>query len=346
MALVKKCLKGLINPDSVLYKYLKWIGRDCHFLTRFGRGWERLEERPCYLVVELTNICNSNCVFCAYRYQDFYRKERGIMSNELFAKIIDQYEITDGHKYLYISCLSGEPLLDPCIIDKIVYAKKKGFCVSLFTNGTLFNAIDIGAFIDSGLDAVCISTAPLDESCHDLICRSHKYRDLIEGLTRLLEWRTRLKSSIRVCIAFRSHIPYDRVVELNDYKEKIKPLLLPEEIRGVRDSMIVKTFDNWGGQISRNDLPGCMDIAKIPFFKLIPCSWTFGVTILFDGKYRACGCRFTKQLQKDDELIMGNIKDVSLYDIWNGERLKACRRRFKKGKLPLTCRSCTMYTAA
>src|SRR5438876_4286908 len=39
-----------------------------------------------HVSIETTNICNANCIFCAFQYQ---KRPTGVMSIELFRKIID-----------------------------------------------------------------------------------------------------------------------------------------------------------------------------------------------------------------------------------------------------------------
>ena len=43
------------------------------------------------LSIETTNICNANCSFCAYQYQ---QRGTGTMSEKLFTKIINELFLT------------------------------------------------------------------------------------------------------------------------------------------------------------------------------------------------------------------------------------------------------------
>jgi len=46
----------------------------------------RLSSTMPWLSIETTNICNANCTFCAYQYQE---STTGMMSMDLFHRIID-----------------------------------------------------------------------------------------------------------------------------------------------------------------------------------------------------------------------------------------------------------------
>jgi len=43
---------------------------------------------PSGLGIEVTNICNANCIFCAYQYRE---RRAQTMDQKLFERIIDQY---------------------------------------------------------------------------------------------------------------------------------------------------------------------------------------------------------------------------------------------------------------
>ena len=63
--------------------------------------------------LELTNACNANCSFCAYRFM-----QRGvkITSFEDFKKIVNNYNIIGGGD-LNFTPVVGDPLVDKNIID-------------------------------------------------------------------------------------------------------------------------------------------------------------------------------------------------------------------------------------
>ena len=267
------------------------------------------------------------------------------MSQEIFERALHDYQELGGHKSLYLSALCGEPLLDPNIIKKIHQAKRNGFFVSLTTNGISLNKIDTEALIKSNPDSISISTAPLDENSYRLIFRSCQYKDMLNGVIKLLEIRNSLNYQTNIFILFRSHISYKRLIQLTDYKEKVFPLLRHDEKKAI--SPCIKSFSAWGNQIQKKDLIGIMDFAKVPHFKMRPCQWTYFLTVLYDGKVRACPCNFTKTTNKDakDELFIGELKDSSLKKIWSGRLMENVRRRFINGNLPKICMSCALYSS-
>ena len=83
----------------------------------------------CYL--EITNICNLDCVFCPKTDRTKHR-----LSMEEFNLLIDKLQ--GQIKFLYFH-LMGEPFLHPLLPDFIKVAREKGFVPVLTTNGTLLS---------------------------------------------------------------------------------------------------------------------------------------------------------------------------------------------------------------
>src|SRR5579862_9101073 len=84
-------------------------------------GRERAPILPEIVQIESTNICNAKCVFCP---RDDMHRTQGVMSRELFRKIVDECAelgITHVRMHNY-----GEAFLDRYLAEKVRYAKDKG----------------------------------------------------------------------------------------------------------------------------------------------------------------------------------------------------------------------------
>ena len=334
-----------LSYESEIRVYAKRIVQDSTSLFRSFVPWKHLEETtPVTLAIETTNICNADCIFCAYQYQDDFRKGHGIMSDEIFERSLTQFKEMGGRK-IDFTPLVGDPLVDPKIIERIQYAKDIGFKVYFFTNGILFNRIDIESFINTGVDAITVSTGPFQKESYELMYRTKdgQYEELILGLKKLLLARNKLDTKLKIDVLFRSNMPFKDLIELPDYKNEILPLLTEKEQENVY--ALTKGFDSWGDQIRKEDLIGIMDLALPPLIKRRPCSWTFIMMVMWDGKVRACSCRFTGTENSDerDGLFIGDLNKSSLDNIWRGPEVKKLRRSFIKGNIPEVCRTCTMY---
>jgi len=337
-----------LASDSFIRPYAKRIVEDCRTLLRTPRDWTGFEQQtPKTLFIETTNICNANCVFCAYQYQSRFRPGKGVMKDEIFEKALrDYHNMGEGEvrrKEVDFTPLVGEPLVDPNIIGRARRAKEMGFRVTFFTNGILLNRIDLESLLATGVDCIVVSTSPFDRESHERIFRTHgKYDDLCEGVQRLLVLRNQRNSATKVKILFRAHISLKRIVKQPDFQRMILPHLRPKEVKALYAQ--VGSFDTWGGQIKQSDLPDGMRIAQAPRQKYRPCQWTFSLQVMYDGRVRACSCRFTGlEHQEEDGLFVGDIQQQTLKEIWQGAAIRDLRRRFGRGELPRVCRACTMY---
>src|SRR4030042_5208084 len=68
---------------------------------------KRLESSPGSLAIEPINICNANCIFCAYQYQ---KRPKQRMADRVFEKAIRDY-VELGGGDLYLAVVVGDPLL-------------------------------------------------------------------------------------------------------------------------------------------------------------------------------------------------------------------------------------------
>lgn len=339
-----------LPSNSFVRPYAKCIVEDCRTLIRTPRDWTHFEEQtPKTLYIETTNICNANCVFCAYQYQAGFRPGKGVMRDEVFEKALQEYKqmppTPSGKKQINFTPLVGEPLVDPKIIERSRRAKELGFGVTFFSNGILLNKIDLDALLEANVETVVVSTAPFERQSHEMLYRTNgKYDELVEGLERLLRLRNQRNSPTQVSIMFRAHIDLKEILRQPDFQQRILPHLRPGEVDGLYAQ--VGSFDTWGGQIKQADLPAGMKLAQAPRLKHRPCQWTFFLQVMYDGRVRACSCRFTGREQsngEEDGLFVGDIRAQTLDEIWRGPAIKNLHRRYGRGDLPRVCQSCTMY---
>lgn len=86
------------------------------------------------LQVETTNHCNARCIFCAHARI----KDHGTMSDALYARILADASRLDPAPHTFIPMLTGEPFLDPQIVDRIGQARAAlpTTEIHLYTNGS------------------------------------------------------------------------------------------------------------------------------------------------------------------------------------------------------------------
>src|SRR5579859_4490277 len=116
-------------------------------------GRDRAPILPEIVQIESTNICNAKCVFCP---RDEMHRRQGVMSRELFRKIVDECAAL-GIRHVRMHNY-GEAFLDRYLTEKVRYAKERGIKeVGMISNGSLITEKVARAIIEAGLDAINIS---------------------------------------------------------------------------------------------------------------------------------------------------------------------------------------------
>lgn len=101
----------------------------------------------CYL--EITNVCNLDCVFCPKN-----SRPKHLLTDEEFDLLTDRLQ--GEVKFLYFH-LMGEPMLHPSLPDFVKKSRQKDFIPVLTTNGTLLQTERITPLLTAGLHKVQIS---------------------------------------------------------------------------------------------------------------------------------------------------------------------------------------------
>lgn len=297
---------------------------------RFRKNLSIIESRPWNLHVELSNICNANCIFCAYRFQ---KREQRIMRPETYAKVLDDYCAMGGGD-LMLEVSVGDPATDPDLIDRIRLARsrKEIARISTITNAIALKRDQVEPLLRSGLTSLQISTAPLDADIYERIYQSKAYGRVKRNIKLLLEMNKALGCPVEIKIAFRSHLGMRESLRFPDYLEIAH---LPHAVEFNAD------FDSWSGRISQHDLLPGMQLRPQSKLEKEPCYWLYdGPLVYTDGSVGLCGCR---DFDADSELIVGNVTDDTLLSIWRSDRVAGIRKRFRDGDFPDICRKCTTY---
>lgn len=161
MGIKKEKVKIFVNDD-----YHNLSGDDVCFkqdadFIKYRQKWEEWPSKchvgkfPLFIDIEVTNVCNLKCPFCATTISgDKYKK--GFIEVNDVKKIIDEGK--DNGLYGVKFNIRGEPLLHPKIDYFVEYAKKSGLIDVYFnTNAMMLSDEMIRKMIDARLDRISIS---------------------------------------------------------------------------------------------------------------------------------------------------------------------------------------------
>jgi len=291
------------------------------------------------LLIGTTNICNARCTFCAYpRAVDNKTLKTGVMPMATFQKVITE-RVRDGGASVDLTPVVGDPLIDPGLLDKIKFARQAGIREVCFTtNGILLLHQDMYKHVvDSGVAAMYISIGATDETNYREVYGVNQYAKVINGLHKLLEYNRQQGEPVYINFRFRNAQRPSEILTSDDFIRFIKPYLSKKvEVNFTVD------FDNWGGVIRQEELPGHMRLRKPRPEVKIPCFSLFSYAVRFDGSVRLCGCRM--QATDMDDLVVGNINHQTMKEIADSEAARKIISGFYSGNRPETCKKCTMYT--
>jgi len=289
----------------------------------------KVTDKPISIGFEVTNICNANCIFCGYQYLG---RPKAILPMDLFKKAVDEFDAIGGGA-IGFTPITGEPLIDPNFIEKIKYARNKKNIsrIGFFTNGILINQIGARTIITSGIDEITVSIPGFDFETYSRIFRINSWDLVYKGILNLLKENELCANRVNICIGLRSDISIWRLLKAPAYKALNKFRF---------DLQYNIHYDNWNGRIKQADLSGTMRLRKQPE-KTEPCSFLYtGPMILSNGDMTLCGCR---DLNGDSELVIANIKDKSILEMWQDPRVNNIRKGFYLSGYPKICRDCSFY---
>ena len=273
-------------------------------------GRDRAPRMPEIVQIESTNICNAKCVFCP---RDDMHRRQGIMSVELFRKIVDEcveLGITHVRMHNY-----GEAFIDKRLVKKVRYAKQQGIKeVGMISNGSLITDQIARGMIDAGLDAINISVDASGKEVFESTRVGLKYDKVIGNIERLV--RLRADSGKR-----RPKLILSFVRQNNSADEQA----FIEHWRAIADKIHVTDLHNWAGTLNKES-----DV-NYPCYR----PWlTF--TVLWDGRVSLCCADF------DGKTILGDLNTHSIAEIWNAEPYRDVRRQHLESGGPDICRACDL----
>lgn len=294
----------------------------------------QLERRPAKLAVETTNICNANCIFCAYQFQT---RPQGFMDMALYSRILSEFA-AGGGGCLELTPSGGDSFVDPHIIERIRMARAFPAIgtIRMATNLILAHKHGMAAIVGSGLSQMTVSMPGFDAEIYERIYRSKMYPQVLANLLELLEENQRAGRPIDIVLGIRGDQTLAQLTASPDFKA-VSALLPPDKIE------IAYRYNSWGGKVGIEQLSPGMILKKpgsLRHPRISPCSQLYlGAMVFWDGRVGGCTC---VDINAED-LIIGDLRCQSLADIWRGPQLAALRQAFVSGHLPKVCRQCNEY---
>lgn len=295
-----------------------------------------------HIYIETTNICNLQCKFCAYSKAS---TKKSVMSNEKFYEIIDS--ATDsGYDTFGLTPIVGEVFVDKNFKEKLNFLEnhKKVKNYHFFTNFTLANKQIIDTLLNSKkLKELFISLYGHDmESFNKFTGGNEKvYHNLIENLEYLSNQLKIKTINYELGFGLRTYRSFDSLEECTSKLCQILNDILSTTKKSHLN--ITKTYYNWGGYITQDDVKGLEIIINKPtkYYKCGLCSLIlYKNQILADGRINACACRDVDATLEIGDLNIQKFKEI--YSTKNKKYMNIIKNQ-QKGNFSLICRNCDFY---
>ncbi len=244
---------------------------------------------PIHIDFEISSLCNMSCPMCFRPHRK--NKEDGLMDIKLYKKAID--ECVKYNLYSIRLSWRGESTVHPGFTEMARYAKERGIKeVSFLTNGLDITPDYADELIRIGVDYISFSIDGLHED-YESIRKPATFEGILERLRYLRKARNSLGHG------------YPRI-KINTIWTKIKD----------RAHEYFEIFSPIADIISFNpDYDYSKDAVCLPTGH--QCQYPYQrLTVAWNGKVPMCISDW------DIENIIGDLNTQSIYEIWNGERMR------------------------
>ena len=267
-------------------------------------------EYPTTVVLELVNRCDLECVMC---YQGFRNDAEKFTVNEtILDKIFNDFK---KNKLSALMLTASEPLLYKHF-DKVLKRAEEAeiMDVFIFTNGNLLNEKNSRLILNSCVTRLFVSIDAATEETYNKVRIPVSKRLLEENRLRKLE--NNVKNFIKLKNDLNKRLPLTRVSfvalkenshEVELFKSKWENIVDSVEIQRETSIKVYDKIKNYRGKELKN----------------YNCNKPWGdMAIYSNGLVGPC-CNLVGR-----KTPIGNIKDNSIKEIWNGSKMTELRNGF------------------
>ena len=313
------------------------------------------EEFPLMVVLSIIYPCNFGCPNCPYtdansEIRQFYHQRNG----DLFPEPLwNRLAAECGEYGAWMRCTGGgEPMLHPHMVEMIEYAKERGARIWMNTNGSMFGPTParrekLERVIKTGIDLIEFSMDAGDAETYALVRPPHRggpprdpqkwWGNAVSNVQAALAVRKELKAPTRIVVSIiRQEQIEGRLDAAIDFWMKDV---------GV-DEVITRKFLTWDDN-THIAMGHALDphlYKSLPAQKTEPCVWPFErLNVDTLGRIALCGQDISFRTAE----LFPNVNDVSIKEIWQGERFSWYRRMHLEGRgaEAFPCRGCSAWFA-
>jgi len=307
-----------------------------YYLSRLS-GNASINGYPITLSIEPTTSCNLRCPECPSGLRSFTR-DTGMLKMDLFKKAVDETERHLVYLYLYFQ---GEPYLHPQFSELVRYASGKGVYTVTSTNAHFLDEQNAKETVESGLSRLIISIDGTTQESYEKYRIGGSLEKALHGTRNIVQWKKMLRSAT-------PHLIFQFVVFSHNENEVEHVYRLAKEYEV--DEVKIKTaqiydFENGNKLLPVNEKYSRYTLQTNSFYQikndLLNHCWKLwhSSVITWDGKVVPC-C-----FDKDAKYVMGDLKNESFREIWNGKLYAEFREKLMRSRKEIDiCANCSEGT--
>lgn len=287
---------------------------------------------PVMVQVQTSDACNGRCGICPYGSSNRGQGHQ-LMDEGLYRHILDQLAAS-GTVWRFTPMLQSEPLTDPKIVDRMRLARQAlgpGVRLVMVTNGTLLTPSLARRLERAGCDAFLISLDALTPETYGRVRPGLSF----EAVHRNVSWLLKHPSRADITLRF-----------LRQQENQGQDKAFYRYWRGKGASVQFQEPCNRAGTLEaftnlrRNERASLVRVWRLFCRRcLVKCSLPFTtLNVLVDGRVVAC-CH-----DWEPSLVLGDLSQQSLKEVWHGERARRLRRRLlaRRAQDRPPCQGCSL----
>ncbi|HTB07819.1 MAG TPA: SPASM domain-containing protein [Bacteroidia bacterium] len=333
-------LTDQLNMLSTLSPARGWNAGKVVLSYRLSRltGKARHSGMPFSASIEPTTSCNLRCPECPSGKREFTRPT-GMLKDDFFKELID--ELAPHLNYLTFY-FQGEPYLNPRFLDMVQYASSKNIYTATSTNAHYLTPENAKKTVESGLKRLIISIDGTTQDTYSSYRIGGTLDKVIEGAKNIVEWKKKLNSSTPYTIfqflvvkANEHQIPEVKALakQIGIDEVKLKTVQVYNHENG---SPLIPTQQKYSRY--KKDTTTGKYVIKNELLNHCWRSW-HSCVITWDGSVVPC-C-----FDKDAKHPMGNVKEHSFKELWQGDKYQNFRQALLRSRKEIDiCQNCTEGT--
>ncbi|KPA09275.1 radical SAM additional 4Fe4S-binding SPASM domain-containing protein [Candidatus Magnetomorum sp. HK-1] len=310
-----------VNILDKIYKVLPDHQKQAFYSYR--ETWKAAESMktdydfPLNLDIELIDACNLQCSFCyrgkAGQFFKHQKRDKFRLGYEKMKNVIN--ECSEHNLPAIWFGASGEGLIEPDVDKMVSYARDKGIIDRILsTNGLLLTKKKAEKLLRSGLTRISISIDANSEKTYSLL-RGGNYKKLIENLHNFINIKEKLKLElpiIRLTFVETKENTDEKEAFISYWKDKVDQIDIQKQIFYQEKNLSSQEIEP------------------------IICIYPWRAAVLYaNGDLALCSSHWGR-----DSLVMGNIFNLSISQIWNSNNSIALRESIRNHNYCQSCINC------